>query len=234
MDIEITGNYPIILDGETVGEITVAREGLFWSFEAKCEPQKELVRLCVYGGGKEGYLGIMEPFGDILRLTKKFSRTALRDFPEQITHGGQKGELDEIPDVFDSVRPAPDETAEYSGEFPHSYYNKPNPEPAIPPENDKPPPVSYNSPQFESTEIIWHPCALPCSLFVGADAKRLCSCITGAFSARVDDNVLLAAPEEIALQLPQEGPIFFTGEVLFDDEIYLVCKIVQGRCVSEF
>jgi len=234
MDIEITGSYPIILDGETVGEITITREGLFWCFEAKCEPQKELVRLSVYGDGKEGYLGIMEPFGDILRLTRKISRSALRDFPDRITHGGQKGDADSISNVADSVGPAPHVVPEYRGEFPQSYYNKPVPAPVTPPENDKPPPITPEPPYYEATDLVWHPCALPCSLFMGADAKRMCSCITGAYSARVDDNVLLAVPEEIALQFPEGGPIFFTGEIIFNDENYLVCKIAQGRCVSEF
>ncbi|MGI5986399.1 MAG: hypothetical protein ACOX7O_11225, partial [Oscillospiraceae bacterium] len=63
MENEITGIYPIIFDDMTVGEIAITREGLFWTFAAKCEMRDEIVRLSVFGDGEEGYLGVMEPDG---------------------------------------------------------------------------------------------------------------------------------------------------------------------------
>lgn len=145
MEIEIAGCYPIILDGETAGEITVSHEGLFWIFEANCEMRDEIVRLSVYGDGKEGYLGIMEPFGEMLRLTKKFSRAALQEFPERISHAGQKGESGDIEIAIYSP-PRPVTAPNYEGEFPLSCYDGNAIAPVSPPEDDKPPPVKFNLP----------------------------------------------------------------------------------------
>lgn len=234
MDIEITGNYPIILDGEAVGELTVTREGLFWSFEAKCELRNEIVRLSVYGDGKEGYLGIMEPFGDMLKLNRKLSRSALRDFPEKITHAGQKDELEYIVPELPEIRQEPSKAPTYSGELPLFLSNKTEPEPCAPPEDDKPPPEE--SPDFENDiiELEWRPCAVPCSLFSGLREKRACSYITGAFVAQNSDFYLLAVPEEIAYTLPDTDAIRFIDQIILLDNIYLVCKIKKGKSASEF
>ena len=53
--------YPVLINGEKKGTLTVSREGLTTRFDAKCEDPGTLVRLSVYGGGKEGYLGVMTP-----------------------------------------------------------------------------------------------------------------------------------------------------------------------------
>ena len=232
MEIEIAGSYPIILDGETVGEITVSREGLFWSFEASCEMRDEIVRLSVYGNGKEGYLGIMEPFGEMLRLTKKFSRSALKEFPNNISHAGQKGELEGIePQMY--AEPKPAEAPQYGGEFPLSCYNSEEVATVAPPEDDKPPPFDLKNPLPNISEYNWHPCPLPCSLFSGLNEKKFCSYITGAYIAHGDDFQLLAIPEDVAALLPEESLIHFIDKIIIFNSIYLVCKIKQGKSVSE-
>ena len=236
--MEIAGSYPIILDGEAVGEVTVSREGLFWSFEAKCEMREEIVRLSVYGSGKEGYLGIMEPFGDMLRLTKKFSRSALKEFPESISHAGQKGEPEgmapptfEEQQTYSELKPA--ETAQYGGEFPLSCYNGEDGVPIAPPKDDKPPPFKSEDPLRSISELDWYPCTLPCSLFSGLNEKKYCSYITGSYIAHGDDFQLLAIPEDVAALLPEESLIRFIDKIIFFNSTYLVCKIKQGKSVSE-
>ncbi|MEA4893765.1 MAG: hypothetical protein VB064_00715 [Oscillospiraceae bacterium] len=234
MSIEITGSYPIILDGETTGELTVTREGLFWSFEARCEQRNEIVRLSVYGDGKEGYLGIMEPFGDMLKLNRKLSRSALKDFPEIISHAGQRGELEyaapETPDTDQEAAEAP----RTSSEFPLTFINKANCEPQVPPKDDKPPPEASYYPPTDISGLEWRPCAVPCSLFSGLREKRICGYITGAYIAQDNDVRLLAVPEEIAYTLPDTEAIQFTDQIFLLDKIYLVCKIKEGKSVSEF
>ncbi len=234
MDIEITGNYPIILDGETAGELTITREGLFWSFEAKCELRNEIVRLSVYGDGKEGYLGIMEPFGDMLKLNRKLSRSALREFPEKISHAGQKDELEYILPEAPEIKQEPPEAPTYSGEFPLFLSNKTDTEPSAPLEDDRPPPEEPSLPSTDICELEWHPCAVPCSLFSGLREKRACSYITGAFVAQDSDFYHLAVPEEIAYTLPDTDAIRFTDQIILLDNIYLVCKIKKGKSTSEF
>lgn len=232
MEIEIAGSYPIILDGETAGEITVSREGLFWSFEANCEMRSEIVRLSVYGDGLEGYLGIMEPFGDMLRLTKKFSRSALNEFPINITHAGQKGEL-ENSYTESCVKAEPAEASNYRGEFPLSYYNKDKSALPSPLEAIYLPDVELLSPHNNFFELDWRPCPLPCSLFSGIKEKKFCSFITGSYIATDGETQFLAVPEDVAQTLPEESAIHFIDKIIISNSIYLICKIQQGKSVSE-
>lgn len=83
--------YPLILSGERAGSIEVHQEGLFTVFTARCGPLSRLLRISVYGGGKEGYLGIMQPWHGGLCLKRKFSRSQMKDFPEKIEYAGAAG-----------------------------------------------------------------------------------------------------------------------------------------------
>lgn len=78
------GVYPIMIDGEIVGKLTVRAAGGRTVFSARSRPLEGVVRISVYGGGREGYLGVLAPEGDALTLEKSFSRAALRDFPTEI------------------------------------------------------------------------------------------------------------------------------------------------------
>lgn len=83
--------YPILIAGEQAGRLTVTRQGLFTVFEAEAEDRGALLRLSVFGGGAEGYLGIMGPENGVLCLKKRLSRTAMTDFPETIEYAGPAG-----------------------------------------------------------------------------------------------------------------------------------------------
>ncbi|MFB0920001.1 MAG: hypothetical protein QMB62_03835 [Oscillospiraceae bacterium] len=233
MDIEITGNYPIILDGETSGELTVTREGLFWSFEAKCEPRKEIVRLSVYGEGREGYLGIMEPFGDMLKLNRKLSRSSLREFPTKINYAGQSGELEYSVPAHE-IKPEWEVSPSIEDDSPLASICEANVVASTPSEDNKPPPGESLFPPTDICELEWRPCAVPCSLFSGLREKKACSYITGAFIAHDNDVRLLAVPEEIAYSIPDTEAIRFVDQIIILDNIYLVCKIKQGKSISEF
>ncbi len=78
------GVYPVMIDGEIVGKLTVRAAGGRTVFSAQCRPLEGVVRISVYGGGREGYLGVLAPEGDALTLEKSFSRAALREFPAEI------------------------------------------------------------------------------------------------------------------------------------------------------
>ena len=84
--------YPILIDGEAAGRLTVERQGSLTTFEADCEMREGLIRLSVYGGGREGYLGVLAPEGDRLTLRKRLSRSQTRTFPETIERVGRAGE----------------------------------------------------------------------------------------------------------------------------------------------
>ena len=85
--------YPVLINGEKKGTLTVSHDGLTTRFDAKCEDPGTLVRLSVYGGGKEGYLGVMTPENGVLTLHRRLTRAALAAFPaEYLCAGVQNGE----------------------------------------------------------------------------------------------------------------------------------------------
>ena len=86
------GKYPLLIDGRESGELTVTRRGALTLFEAEAEDGGGILRLSVYGGGREGYLGVMSPSGEgRVALRRQLSRAALRDFPEQIEYAAPAG-----------------------------------------------------------------------------------------------------------------------------------------------
>ena len=87
----MSDTYPLILDSETRGSLQVTKQGLTTEFRARCADPGRLVRLSVFGEGKEGYLGVMEPEGGELRLCRRFSRAAMADFPETIAYASEAG-----------------------------------------------------------------------------------------------------------------------------------------------
>lgn len=69
-----------------------------------------MLRLSVYGGGREGYLGVMSPAGDgRVALRRSLSRAALRGFPERIEYAAPSGEAAPAPKP---EKPAPEPVSE--------------------------------------------------------------------------------------------------------------------------
>lgn len=83
--------HPIIIDGNAAGSLTVSEDGLFTVFEATLPGYGELLRLSVYGGGREGYLGVMQPWSGGLYLRRRLSRSELRRMPEVIEYAAPAG-----------------------------------------------------------------------------------------------------------------------------------------------
>lgn len=120
------GVYPIWIDGETVGKLTVHAAGGRTAFSAVCRPMEGVVRISVYGGGREGYLGVLAPENGALTLEKSLSRAAMREFPAAIERVERAG-MQELP-----LPPQPDpETPPESAEVPEdtsglSWYASPD------------------------------------------------------------------------------------------------------------
>ena len=83
--------YPLIIEGQELGRLSVERQGLFTVFEGHCPMQEGLLRLSVYGGGQEAYLGLMQPWSGGLYLKRKLSRVQLSGFPETIEYAAPAG-----------------------------------------------------------------------------------------------------------------------------------------------
>ncbi len=86
------GIYPIVIRGKNCGSLKVSREGAYTRFEADCDEQGEVIRLAVYGGGKEGYLGVPMPKEGRLHLDKRLSPASMRSFPDLIEDCSLAGE----------------------------------------------------------------------------------------------------------------------------------------------
>lgn len=89
------GTYPVIIDGELAGKLKVSRQGALTVFLAETRNLPGIVRISIYGGGKEGYLGVLAPSGEGLELKKSFSPAAMRDLPTQIDSVERSGLLEE-------------------------------------------------------------------------------------------------------------------------------------------
>lgn len=122
--------YPIIIDGAEAGRLSVTVDGLFTVFEANAEPREGLVRLSVYGGGREGYLGVMQPWSGGLYLRRRMSRRECAALPQEIEYAG-------IAFAAEAVRapsPAPPAecTSECTDDTPPAPEAEPVPSPAAP------------------------------------------------------------------------------------------------------
>lgn len=104
--------YPVLINGEKKGTLTVSREGLTTRFDAKCEDPGTLVRLSVYGGGKEGYLGVMTPENGVLTLHRKLTRAALAAFPAEIEFAAEAGRKSAAPERRPESERPPEKRAE--------------------------------------------------------------------------------------------------------------------------
>lgn len=89
------GTYPIIIKGEKCGELTVSKEGAYTRFVADCLSFGGVIRLSVYGGEREGYLGVPMPVEGRLHLDKRLSPASMRSFPKEIERCSLAGEKPE-------------------------------------------------------------------------------------------------------------------------------------------
>lgn len=171
MDTSLTGVYPILIDGEAVGDLTVSVDGAFMLFFARTRAIEGLFRLSVYGGGQEGYLGVMKPTDGGMELKKHLSRVSLLDFPKTITHGGPS---------FQPISPASAENEPPTGE---NAMEAADAETSPPEECCIPPPADCA------------PCPNPCSLFSTAQEKSRFGEVRGALAGENDGAVYLYVPE---------------------------------------
>ena len=71
-------DYPIVLDGKTVGNCRVKEQGLYWFLEAVCPLLSDRIER-LYSGGRR--LGVLEREGDLLVLRRRVSRASYPELP---------------------------------------------------------------------------------------------------------------------------------------------------------
>lgn len=104
------GSWPVMFGGREIGSLRAHERGAMTVFEAEAADPGGVLRLSVYGGGREGYLGVMSPAGDgRVALKRSLSRAALRGFPERIEYAAPSGEAAPAPKP---EKPAPEPVSE--------------------------------------------------------------------------------------------------------------------------
>ncbi|MDL2300245.1 hypothetical protein LJC01_01210 [Clostridiaceae bacterium OttesenSCG-928-D20] len=85
-------SFSIYHNSKIIGELRLREEGLLSVFEGECENIGELFRLSVYGGGREGYIGVMLPSDDKFSIKKSLTKSEMRDFPKEIEYAARAGQ----------------------------------------------------------------------------------------------------------------------------------------------
>ena len=107
--------YPIRIYGRETGKLQVCQEGMYTVFRAVSECSGEMIRLCVFGGGKSGYLGVMVPDGNGgATLTRRLSKSAMCNFPE-VNAGALRGRMHALPGDLLPFAPAARGAAQGAG-----------------------------------------------------------------------------------------------------------------------
>lgn len=99
-------SWPVMFGGREIGSLRAHARGAMTVFEAEAADPGGVLRLSVYGGGREGYLGVMSPAGEgRVALRRSLSSAALRGFPERIEYAAPSGEAAPAPEP---EKPAPE------------------------------------------------------------------------------------------------------------------------------
>lgn len=136
--------YPIMIDGAAAGTLNVTTAGLFTVFEANVPGREGLLRLSVYGGGDEGYLGVMQPWSGGLYLRRRLSRRECAALPQKIEYAAPAGAAATRPEVS-----APDADAEQTAQ--DAPETEPVPEAAA---SASPSPAAVPIPD-DAEELLW-------------------------------------------------------------------------------
>ena len=83
-------DYPLLLGGEKAGTLRIEQQGLYTCMEVTAAAREGLLRIWVQGGGREAYLGILQPRQEGLYLRRRLSRRELADFPQVIEQASDR------------------------------------------------------------------------------------------------------------------------------------------------
>ena len=146
-------DYPLLLGGEKAGTLRIEQQGLYTCMEVTAEAREGLLRIWVQGGGREAYLGVLQPEGEGLSLRRRLSRRELAAFPPVIEQASdrqlplQEVNITQEPQALAlALLPAPAPTPEPEPQ--------PEPEPAPQPEPEPQPEPQLTS-TMEPPTLIW-------------------------------------------------------------------------------
>ena len=83
--------YPLYIDGNKSGKLTVTQKGLMTVFCAECPDIGKVTRISVFGDGKSYLLGVLLPDRKgMMRVERSLSRNALQSLPLNIEYAADR------------------------------------------------------------------------------------------------------------------------------------------------
>lgn len=144
-------DYPLLLGGEKAGTLRIEQQGLYTCMEVTAGAREGLLRIWVQGGGREAYLGVLQPEGEGLSLHRRLSRRELAAFPQVIEQASDQ-----------QLPPREEVNITQESQEPAQALALPAPAPALEPEPEPQPertPPPEPEPQAASTveppTLIW-------------------------------------------------------------------------------
>ena len=133
-------DYPLLLSGEKAGMLRVEQQGLYTCMEVSAGAREGLLRVWVQGGGREAYLGILQPGEEGLYLRRRLSRRELADFPQVIEQASDR-QLPTQEEVYITKELAESIPPPSPAPAPETFDPAPTPEPEPKPESAIEPPA---------------------------------------------------------------------------------------------
>lgn len=85
------GTWPLRLDGVICGTVSARSSGAYTVFTASAAYEGDVKRISLYGGGAEGYLGVLAPDSEGVALTRRLTRSQLKGFPAEPEFAAEAG-----------------------------------------------------------------------------------------------------------------------------------------------
>ena len=89
---------PIVDKQETIGSLSVRKEGLYTVFRAEMPMRDGLQRLWLHGAGVWVCLGLLEPDAGKLRLVRRLSRAECGRLPRRLEYAALTPQREETPE----------------------------------------------------------------------------------------------------------------------------------------
>ena len=136
-------DYPLLLGGERAGTLRIEQQGLYTCMEVSAGAREGLLRIWVQGGGREAYLGVLQPGEEGLYLRRRLSRRELADFPQVIEQASdqQLPPQEEVDITQEPAEPIPPPAPAPTLEPEPEPQPEPQPEPEPEPESITAPPT---------------------------------------------------------------------------------------------
>ena len=234
----LIGTHAVTRGSEDVGTLNISQNGNMTVFEFTGHisgGDSGVLRLAGVSRGGYVNIGVAAPEGGALKLTKSFSKSALRPLglePEMgffLILAGEKFDAAPTPTPPEPVpEPTPEDMPE---EIPKDTQEEPPDEmpEETPEEPAEEPPAKAEPPA--PTDDAWSPLEDPSALFNDPDIAAACQNAKGALVKEKDGVTLLAIPVIAGTPFPMM-PVFCFGDyVMIDGREYVVFKIKNGNFV---